>query len=622
MGLLVKNIKYHFSSAQIQKIESTFLGLLIFILSVFVLIFFKGPIGLDGHLDSWVAIVDQFQLRWLDVEGIDKFDYFFSPSNWPHPKIILRIFTVFDYYVFSNISMYRIDLYCNLGILLTVFLIYRIWCVKKIILLIPIASIFLIVTRSNYWTVLSVGIGYSYLISILLFYCVFTRRHMLAFLLIFLAVFRSGAGFLILIPLSSALLYLLYKKELDIKNFILYLLVVLFNLVIFYNVTLGGSFVSNRIKEFDVPFIERIGSLFMYYFQVAGSFPISEVFLNFESKYLKVFLGFLISASYLYQLIKSDKSNTKVRIGLCVGLYYILLCAIAAAINDNPEMLFEGVQNRYTHFSIWLWSSVYLIFISSFERLRDYRAYLIPIIILFTINFFIKSYNSFDFFPKFKENKTEGFFNALVGDVKSLPVLIANKEAKLINLKKIYYDGVKNELIKPYNFERIYNEKFDKEALDFSKKGSGKGKYFFSKFEDLKLLKIDILTLEKTKEIFVETNGVIYKAERENRKMNGFNLFLFYLPAPINNETLKFYNLKNDQLESQEAILDYSRYYKSKKYRTVKNNRDMERILDIEEAFYANINSSYHLPKKDFKMNFSKQRRYRNKEVKALFDAQ
>jgi len=208
-----------------------------------------GPLSTYAILDNYITFLAQFDMYWLQQDTLlGKLKYFITVSNWPHPKIISRALSVLSYYTLGHVHFGVITLLSNIGLLVTVYVIYQNYFKKNIIFIVPVAALLLQVIAINFWTVAIVAHGFVYLFVLFFFISVVKQHYFASIVLLFVLIFRSGGGFLVIIPLFIVLTILYFRKQLDLKFVITLAAVAAVFFLLFYLVTLNGSFSNQRTE--------------------------------------------------------------------------------------------------------------------------------------------------------------------------------------------------------------------------------------------------------------------------------------------------------------------------------------------------------------------------------------
>ena len=163
--------------------------------------------------DDSKCMIEQFAHNYLEGNLIQKLQYFFSISNWPHPKISIRLLTIFDYYLTGEINFIHIKFFSLLSFLGFGSLFYLLGNAKdKLVLSFPSLCVVFIPNISNHWAVLT-SVPLTAMLCMLSFYFIYKDKLLLSILFCFLISFNAFDG-IIVFGLAICLNLLLNYKNL------------------------------------------------------------------------------------------------------------------------------------------------------------------------------------------------------------------------------------------------------------------------------------------------------------------------------------------------------------------------------------------------------------------------
>ncbi len=539
-------------STYINKYSRYIYLLAIAFFSLIIVSFFvnllTGPIGIGSHMDTYIAVFQQHKKLWVDQTGItSKLSYFFQKSNWPHPKIVLRSLVLINETIFGYINLKWLDIVANLGLLITTLYIYfKFFKQKDTWIFLPVAAALLLITPYNFWTVASVAVGFNLLSALLLYDSFYQKKHFWTAVFLTICIFRSGAGFLVCIPLGFGVLYNLFKKQINWKHFIYYSILVAINGLIFYFITiervLSPARLNTGVHLIEVQFIDKLISQFIFFVQLLGSFLSSRYFFDFINSYFDFAMGLIGIVLILYFIIRAPK-NRKVLCLLSAAGYFLLLCAITSYLSDIPHRVFEMTNLRYTHFSLFFWLCIFTLFYLNFKEKNWFKYAVIPVVLISLFNFTNYSYN---FFKDRKENYQffeKGYFNMMVSDLYTIPRSNV-KQVRQVRTKKIIHDAVKNGLHKSdfsFNFTpvkqlppKLFNHGRVVDDLEVE--------FNFHEYENL--LKVNLFSKTDLEEVILKIGNLTYFPKPEDL---GKSNFIYRYPFYINKEDfVKIPDFKND----------------------------------------------------------------------------
>jgi len=444
-----------------RQVELTSIVLILILAFLFFVQLFLGPIGASFELDTLRTVVTQFSSKWIEGDLSSRMSYFIEVSVKPHPKIVLRIITLLSYLLTGKVNLWIIDFLSNFGLAATAGLIYHHFYRKKSVYFIPVAVLLFTITMKHFWTVASVGLGYNYFFNLLFFVLLYKNKYAWSIPVMFIIVFRSGAGFLAFIPMYLGLIYWCYSKIMKIKPAIIVVIFSLLWFLLFQFYTLNGKVITPRVEEsLNVSFFSKEVSLLIYFLQSLGSLWTSDHWINLNNKYLDCGFGIVGLAILIILLFKIDLLKWKNASLFSVAIYFAGLNLVAAIINDNPLNYFQSIANRYVVYSLFFWISIWTLIVINFSHLKWTKIcsslFIILSLLVYTFSAFAK------YTEVLNENATtkKAIFNVLCEDYISKPRATHSDARSLIG-QKIYYDGVKHGYLEAIKFNEILSSVFD-----------------------------------------------------------------------------------------------------------------------------------------------------------------
>ena len=585
----------------------------IIIISCFLKSICGGPLESYAILDTYTAFFDQFDKNWLSANSFsEKLKFFVSKSNWPHPKIIVRISTILSYYGLGHVDIKLITLISNLGMLGTCLAIYRLYFRNKLIYLLPILLLLLQVFEINFWTVAIIAHGFAYLLIILFFYFLINKKYTISIILLFIIFFRSGAGFLIVCPLFLVLLLLKYKDEINMKHFLIYGISSSIFFSIFYLVTLEGTFSGSRTSSLmddnvAVNFITKISSIFVYSLQVLGTCFTSRYYLVTQSTLIDFVMG-AIGVFFLFYFLSKYKSlQIKYYPLIGAAIYFGLLCLLAGFMNDDATVFFEITIARYEHFSIFFLISIYALTACHFYESKLFQFFFILLLVFSSICFFDNYIGGEDKILKLNKSRTKSLYNNLVGDYYSKPYTMPLLSRR-ISVNKIMTRSMNIGLLEKFDFNAITSSVVDNKLTSTTNTIDSTSIVNYYKFSQNGLIKIvgsANFKLDKLV-IIADENGDKKIYTPSGIKKIGSKYFFDCILTNHKNPIFSFAQLTNDKLSFQKVVSNYSF-----KVNLLKNNlltpfekKHHNKVSNIEGRFYKAIEN---LPSKKLrKLNSTK----------------
>ncbi len=590
---------------------------------IFYYLLFCGPLGISFELDSVRTVISQFKQFWINGDTADRFQYFIKKSIGIHPKIMIRIFCLLSYYSTGFINLSVLDILSNLGLPITLITIYYHFLRGKAFFLVPIAAILFTITFKNYWLMASVGLAYSLLLNLLLFVLVYRKKYVWAIPIMFILVFRSGAGYLVFIPLYIGLVYLLIKRKISWLSTALVICSSIVFYLLFQSLSASADLIpeariqnENSILNFD-----RLFSMGIYFAQGLGSFWTSDHFFNTHKPALDTTFGFAGIILFIFFLFKSNLEDWKNLSLLSTACYYLGLCAAAALMNDNAEKLLEAIPNRYVVFSLFFWICIWLLFVTNYSNKKSFKYAGLILFILTIISF---SYNSISIYPKLKKKKSrslEAIINSLSGDYLSNPGIALNETRNIIT-HKIYKDGQDLNFVNPVNLKEGLSQKFNPEELIIRKKVKESSPILkYTIFSD-KHSKLNFYSDREMEFVIVKKKDEYYRSNKPrynpNKRQYVYHLYFdeeidfkedisdIYMPFQVNLLKLEARPDKTAHYNHFNLLDDFGENYKN-------------RAIKIYDDYYQGIkNEISQKENKRFYFNFRKLKKDRDDALKLI----
>lgn len=567
---------------------------------IFIKGIFSGPINSLGIKDDFIVFHKQFEDFWLQADSfLDKFNYLVMKSHWPHPKIIGRLATLVGYYTVGYIHLGYIMIFSNIAMICTCITIYLLYFKDKILFILPILLILLQVHHINFWTVAIIAHGTVYIVLLLFFYCLIRQKYLPALFLLFILFFRSGGGFLVMIPLAIIMFLLYQHDKITLKTIGLFSGASILFFILFYSFTLSGVLENNRTSsllkdEVSVNFISKIGSIAAYCLQVLGGFFSSRYVPIEHNNYLNFtfgIIGIILIIAFLY---KSKSLSTRLYPVFGAAIYFLLLCMLAGLINDKPDQFFETTIIRYKFYSIFFWVSIYTALVQIFYKKKVFY-YSYALLLLFCFSGFYKNANS-QYIKNLGFLKTRALFNNISGDLYSKPQLDASF-MKSLSIHKIYNSSYEKNISGHLNFEKVLNIKLSPDKVKIKPNSPALDQLVeYNMFQENGLLKIVGAVNQKKKRLVTildfgdfKEYYLINKLKKKTKgKETKYFFDAFIVPDERANFTVSFagfntsYHLINSRQTFSTSVLKDN-------FLNPYNFKDKNKIMQVEEEFYTKI---------------------------------
>lgn len=394
--------------------------------------------------DDCRFFLDQFQQLYVSQTDLfSKFTFLFEKGNWPHPKIVGRLSTIFSYHAFGEVNFKFLNLIGNLALLLIWLLLYKVLksddnkLLNISLKLLPVSMILFNYgnTYVTFWTVGSIGFYYYILFSLSAIYYFINDRIALFAVALFLTIFSSGLGFSLVFFILT--LGILFRKKIGInltKKQVFYTsltVIVSILLLIFVTDVLEVPIKPSKEKS---PF--NIISVFSLAMALLGQIASFITFKNFTLSFIFGLIGFFALLYFIFKDLFKNSSPNKAHLFFSIGcLYLLLIVGFAALMRDNSASFTEPGQPRYHIYSFVFWSMLFLRL--TLEDLDYIKKWILYAILVCMSGLYI-----YDFIEdnskmkKHKDGRCKGLENVQNGIFDEKPYLILKQRDKAANLFK------------------------------------------------------------------------------------------------------------------------------------------------------------------------------------------
>ena len=305
--------------------------------------------------DDSITFLGQFMEAYLGQPFASKFDYFFMPAIYPHPKITLRIVTIACYHLFGEINFELLRYFTAFFVILFGVCIWHYSNVKKrILLFLPFAALLLIPNITNTWVVI-LGNTITSILIILTVVNLIKGRVLLSCLFAFLLTFNGPTGMFIF-PIGLMVLFLVGNSESEKNKWTKYLIWIGFGIFAVW------LFVTKVFKA-EMPDGRNDGSLMVDNFQ--DLIGVIQMFFDTAFMTLKnafgipsIVLALLGIPLILFAAFKTykevGKGNYTLLIPFSVAIYYLALVGIISLYSYDSDLDNQTVYTRYECYSNYI----------------------------------------------------------------------------------------------------------------------------------------------------------------------------------------------------------------------------------------------------------------------------
>ena len=323
-------------------------------------------------------VILKFLINWVQSEGfVQKIKLLFNQHN-EHRVVFLRLTTLLNYYLEGKVNFKHLIIFGNLGLLLIFIILAKKQVSEKkqnsALMIASIASLlFQFASWDNaFWAMASLQNFWIHTWAILLFYLFFSDfkyRIPLSLISLFMVIFTSGNGFLVLIILFFYLILRKNKQELVVFSAFSLILVFIY----FYKYTSNGQATHQSFQ---------IVELLKFAFGFIGA-----LFYLPQFSFISIVVGFLVVALFFYAIFKKYYLQNPFNFSI---LTFLLITTAVVALSRADRGFEAAVISRYRINSTLLIIFSFLIFIDIFHFAKEK-------IVLFLFFVFSFAYNIVSF---------------------------------------------------------------------------------------------------------------------------------------------------------------------------------------------------------------------------------
>ena len=320
--------------------------------------------------DDLRMFVGHFMEKYLDAEGfLNKLRYFFSETNYPHPRISGRVIGAAYYHLFGEVD-YRFLLMCG-AITLCSFVIFMRHVTKlDFWLALPIIFIAILPHRMHFWMGPITASPFYLLYAGLTFYGLSKGRIVGPALIAIIASFSHTPGMGIFIAAAPLFLLPINRKPWKILT---WLATFAFTVFLFWFIIISnGSVIRVEESRSLTNIVQCVPSLVVYQGQLLA-LPFFGSEKSAELIRAVPLLGAGLSLAVLFILsfvvfTKRKAFDAKFAMVLALLVFCLFPGPLTALMNDQCSVFDDRVFPRYVMYSMMTWVGIYLFLITSLPK--------------------------------------------------------------------------------------------------------------------------------------------------------------------------------------------------------------------------------------------------------------